>query len=160
MLKNRSLWVMLVLLLASLACNALTGRQTTPPPPAEGQAPEVGEVPTEAVALPTEPAAAQPPAENPSQPQTEFPLPGEVSNLMDLGDGALNFQTELDLQETLAFYREAFAEAGYTEREINTAVTESTFSLVFDGHASGKAIVLQGVDLGGSTNVNLRFEDL
>ncbi len=79
---------------------------------------------------------------------------------MDLGNGAINFQTKLSLQETLTFYREAFAQAGYTEREINTAITDSTFSLVFDGHASGKAIVLQGVDLGGSTNVNLRFEDL
>jgi hypothetical protein len=160
MLKNRSLWIVLVLLVASLACNALTGRQTTPPPPAEAQAPEAGAAPTQAVVLPTEPAATQPTADNSAQIKTEFPLPGEVSNLMELGDGAINFQTKLSLQETLAFYREAFAKEGYTEREINTAITDATFSLVFDGHASGKAIVLQGVDLGGGTNVNLRFEDL
>ena len=33
------------------------------------------------------------------------------------------------------------------------------FSVVFDGHPSGEAIVVQGVDLGESVNINLRFED-
>jgi hypothetical protein len=33
--------------------------------------------------------------------------------------------------------------------------------MVFDGHAKGQAIVIQGVDLGNSmTNVNIRFEDV
>jgi hypothetical protein len=33
--------------------------------------------------------------------------------------------------------------------------------MVWDGHPSGKAIVVQGVDLGdGSVNVNIRLEDV
>src|SRR3989304_4348511 len=75
-----------------------------------------------------------------------------------LGDGPINFQTDMNLTDTIAFYREAFTKLGYTERTINTAITDTTFSMVFDGHASGKAIVIQGVDLGGSTNVHIRFE--
>jgi len=33
--------------------------------------------------------------------------------------------------------------------------------MVFDGHPNGKSIVVQGVDLGnGTTNINIRFEDV
>ena len=50
---------------------------------------------------------------------------------------------------------------GLKERTVNTAVTDSTFSFVFDGYKNGKAIVIQGVALGAnSTNVNIRFESL
>ena len=78
-----------------------------------------------------------------------------------MGNGAINFQATMSLKDVIAFYREAFAKAGYKERSINTAITDTTFSMVFDGHASGKAIVIQGVDLGGgNTNINIRFEDV
>jgi hypothetical protein len=67
----------------------------------------------------------------------------------------------VSVEDAIAFYRDAFAGAGLTERTINTAITATTFSMVFDGHASGKAIVVQGVDLGnGTTNINIRFEDV
>jgi len=94
-------------------------------------------------------------------PDTTFPLPTSVSNFTATGDEAINFQTKMSLEDTLAFYRAAFAKAGLIERTINTAITETTFSIVFDGDASGMAIVVQGVDLGGgSTNVNIRYEDV
>ena len=92
---------------------------------------------------------------------TKFPLPSSVSNFTDMGNGGINFQTKTSLKDAIAFYREAFTKAGYKERSINTAITDTTFSMVFDGHASGKAIVIQGVDLGGgNTNINIRFEDV
>ncbi|MFH1186181.1 MAG: hypothetical protein V1755_14260 [Chloroflexota bacterium] len=92
---------------------------------------------------------------------TNFPLPASVSNFTETGDDAINFRTNMSLEDTLAFYRAAFAKAGLTERTINTAVSETTFNLVFDGDSSGKAIVVQGVDLGGgTTNVNIRYEDV
>ena len=34
------------------------------------------------------------------------------------------------------------------------------FSIVFDGSPNGKALVVQGVALGTSTNVNIRYEDV
>ena len=94
---------------------------------------------------------------------TEFTLPADVQNFTTSEDGDLgiNFQTNLTVDEALEFYRLAFTDQGLTEREINTAITETTFSLVFDGHPDGKAVVVQGVDLGnGTTNINIRFEDV
>lgn len=92
----------------------------------------------------------------------EFPLPNDVkaSSVTDLGDGAINFQTTLSLPDAVSFYRSAFIELGYVERELLTTVEDTAFSIVFDGHPNGKAIVVQGVDLGETANINLRFEDI
>ena len=91
----------------------------------------------------------------------EFPLPPNVENYMDLGNGGINYQTTISLDEVVSFYRDAFKEAGYDERDITTVVNDTTFSIVWDGHSSGRAIVVQGVDLGdGTVNVNVRFEDV
>lgn len=96
-----------------------------------------------------------------SEYDTEFPLPPDVDNFMDLGDDSINYQTSMPLTDVIEFYREAFAAAGYDERDITTAITDTTFSIVWDGHPNGKAIVVQGVDLGdGTVNVNVRFEDV
>ncbi|MGD1907076.1 MAG: hypothetical protein ACFB0C_13920 [Leptolyngbyaceae cyanobacterium] len=98
--------------------------------------------------------------------EVEFPLPGTVHCMLQIptpGQGSINFQTELSLEEAIAFYRDSFATVGVTEREINTSITESVFSMVFDGWpeaAPGEAVVVQGVDLGGRVNINIRIEDL
>jgi hypothetical protein len=90
---------------------------------------------------------------------TKFPMPGSVSNFTDTGNNSINFQTSLSLKDTISFYRDAFQKEGLTERTINTAITDTTFSMVFDGDPSGEAVVIQGVDLGnGKTNVNIRYE--
>jgi hypothetical protein len=88
-------------------------------------------------------------------------MPPKVENFMDLGDDAINYQTPMKLDDVVAFYRAEFEKASYDERDITTVVNDDTFSIVWDGHPSGKAIVVQGVDLGnGTTNVNVRFEDV
>lgn len=92
---------------------------------------------------------------------TKFPLPQSIKNFTETSDGQVNFQTPMSLKDTIAFYRQAFGKAGLKERTENTAISDTTFSLVFDGDPSGKAIVVQGVDLGnGTTNVNLRYESV
>ena len=150
-----------VLLIASLACSALGGGDETDATGGSqgdtGGATTGGDTGGGAGGGVTSPT--QEPPKNTGY-DTEFPLPANVTNFTDLGDGAINFQTDMNVTDTIAFYRDAFAKLGYTERTINTAITDTTFSMVFDGHSSGKAIVIQGVDLGGSTNVNIRFEAL
>lgn len=90
---------------------------------------------------------------------TKFPLPAKVSNFVDMGNGSINFQTDMSLKDTLSFYRDAFKREGLTERTANTSITDTTFSMVFDGDPSGQAVVIQAVDLGGGkTNVNIRYE--
>jgi hypothetical protein len=92
--------------------------------------------------------------------ETEFPLPDTVNNLTDVM-GSIVFQTDMSMEETIAFYRNAFTAEGYTERDLLTSITDTTASLVFDGHTSGQAIVLQIVVLSEtSTNVTLRLEDV
>ncbi len=92
---------------------------------------------------------------------TEFPLPANVDNFMKFEDDSINYQTTMKLTEVMDFYRNAFESAGYDERDITTVINDTTFSIVWDGHPSGKAIVVQGVDLdNGSVNVNVRLEDV
>jgi len=91
---------------------------------------------------------------------TIYPLPASVKNFTGGGE-TVNFQTDMNLKDTLAFYRKEFANMGLKERAVNTAITDATFSLVFDGHASGKAVVIQAVALGAtSTNINIRLEKI
>lgn len=139
----------LLLFVIMQACRLFTPSQ--PPPIYEAVTPEVN--PTTGMESPTQDGS--------TATQTDFPLPENISNLTDLGNGAINFQTTITITEAIAFYRDAFSKAGYTEREINTAITDETFNLVFDGHTSGKAIIVQGVDLGaGSINISIRLEDI
>ncbi|MGB3533824.1 MAG: hypothetical protein WBA13_09945 [Microcoleaceae cyanobacterium] len=93
----------------------------------------------------------------------DFPIPEDAMNYStspsEVGE-AVNFQTELGLTEAIEFYRNQLIEQGLTEREINTAITNTTFNLVFEGAKNGLVVVVQGVELGNLRNVNIRFEDL
>ncbi len=142
--KSR-LWIVLAALAAAaLACNAVMGGAKTATPAAVDSDVEV---------TPTGDSS------DTQNPDSDYPMPDSVSNFTDLGQGTVTFQTTLSLEEVMDFYRDSLGKEGFTERELLTVTSDSTFSLVFDGHASGKAIVIQGVDLGdGSTNVSIRLE--
>jgi hypothetical protein len=61
----------------------------------------------------------------------------------------------------MTFYRDEYTAKGYTEREILTVVSDGVFSMVFDGDPSGKAVVIQSVDMGdGSRTIAIRLEDV
>lgn len=154
MKTRKSLLAILALLVVlSMACS-LGATQAIDEPAAEEAAPAAEENSAEEMEEAEEPPAAS------SSGEAEFPLPEDVKNVDDLGNGAINFQTSLSLPDAVTFYRFAFMDLGYTEREINTSIEDTTFSMVFDGHESGKAIVIQGVDLGENVNINIRFEDI
>ncbi len=93
-----------------------------------------------------------------------MPLPGDVNNVQTLPtpgeDGSINFQTSLSVSEAIDFYRAAFTDLGLVEREINTAIASTTFSMIFDGSERGLPLVIQGTTLGPTTNINIRFEDV
>ena len=149
-MKNKRLFlVFAVLLVTSLACSLFGGSGSAG---SEGGAPSTG----------GEESQQEAPAPSSSgEYDTVFPMPSEVENFMDLGDDAINYQTPMKLDDVVAFYRGEFESAGYDERDVTTEINENTFSILWDGHPSGKAIIVQGVDLGnGTTNVNVRFEDL
>jgi len=130
-----------VLLLASLACQALSGG-------GGGKEPAVST---------TDPG----PGGSGATSDSGFPMTADAFNITELGDGSLLYYTKLSLEDIMAFYRAEYASQGYTEREILTVVSEGVFSMVFDGDASGKAVVIQSVDLGdGSRTVSIRLEEV
>lgn len=144
-----------ILLLASLACQTLTGGGGNEP------------------VLTTEPGNSNPPAAtvapgsdgNETTSSTGFPMTADAYNVTEIGDGSLLYYTNLSLEEVMAFYRAEYTSRGYTEREILTVVQADAgiFSMVFDGDPSGKSVVIQSVDLGqgdGSRTVAIRLEDV
>jgi len=49
----------------------------------------------------------------------------------------------------------------FLEETMKRFEEQASFSLVFRGHSSGKAVVVQGTDMGGgSTNISVRLEDV
>ena len=110
---------------------------------------------------PTQPPEEDNAVEEGKEYDTIFPLPDNVQNFTgENEDGVAIFQTNFSPQEIVTFYRETFAEQGLTERKILTVIEDETFSLVFDGWSNGRAIIIQGVGMGESTNVTIRFEDV
>lgn len=144
MKRNLGLFWLSAALIASLACGLLSGGSNKPAGGAGGTG-----------------GTAEPGGTSGGNYNTKFPMPDSVINFTEMGNGAINFQTKMNMKDTLQFYRDAFTKQGLKEREINTAITDATFSLVFDGDGSGQAVVIQGVDLGnGMTNVNIRYEKI
>ncbi len=162
---TRRLLVMLVVLMAtSLACGLFGGSE---PEPSAG----LETLPEPSATAPVAPGGDETqPTSPPAEPEdelaafdTEFPLPQDVQNFTQVSqyEGGVNFQTNMSLEEVIAFYRREFVAQGLVEREILTTIDDSAFSMVFDGAPNGKAVVIQGVVLGPSqTNVNIRYEDV
>ncbi len=143
----------IVLVLASLACQAVSGgSQNTPvAPPATDNAGPAEAQPTPATSGDNNTAAAI---------ETDFPMTPDAYNVTEVG-GSLIFYTKLSQEDAMAFYRDEYTAKGYTEREILTVVSDGVFSMVFDGDPSGKAVVIQSVDLGdGSRTISIRLEDV
>jgi hypothetical protein len=93
---------------------------------------------------------------------TPFPIPDDVAEYMDFsGDGlAINFQTQMTIDEAVQFYQQELSAMGFTDRPLLTVVEEGVFSMVYDGWEDGRAIVVQGTKFGEMTNINIRLEDV
>ena len=152
MKKFSVLLAIIAIVLSSLACQSLMGggdNDVDVPTESSGdaQTPTVSPVATDAGGVTV-------------GGKSEFPLPDGAFNVTNVG-GATNFQVKMGLDDAMKFYLDTFTSSGYTERSLLTVTSDTTFSMVFDGHESGKAIVVQGVDLqDGSVNINIRLEDV
>ena len=150
MKRYRIYFAVVILLVATLACQTLAG--------GGGNAPGATTEPGNS----NPPVATMAPGSNTSN--TGFPMTADAYNVTEIGDGSLLYYTNLSLEEVMAFYRAEYTSRGYTEREILTVVETNSgvFSMVFDGDPSGKSVVIQSVDLGqgdGSRTVSIRLED-
>jgi hypothetical protein len=155
MMKRDKRAMILLLGISALVVAVLACEESTPAP-GEIAAPST----TDEAGGPL-PAPAEESAEEPVEYDTVFPLPDDVRNFTgEGGEGMVNFQTSLILDEAIDFYRHEFTDLGLTEREILTVIEDTAFSMVFDGWPNGKAVVIQGVEMEGGSNINIRFEDL
>jgi hypothetical protein len=155
------------ILLSSLACNTLLGGGTaaTATPFVESNDPSPTPAasepaPTEDTGITIEEPTATPLTGGGETVDTEYPMPDDAFNVTDFGGGQLNYQTSMPMSDVPAYVRADFEAKGYTERTLLTVISDAAISIVFDGHPSGNAIVVQAVDLGGSTNINFRLEPL
>lgn len=152
----RILIAITVLVLASLACNALAGggdeSQDTQAIPA---------VPTLEQVDPIVPPSSNDNGSSDGKVSTDFPVTDDAFNFTDVGDGSILYFTKMSSEDVLKFLRAEYTAKGYTERDILTTVFDGGFSIVFDGDPSGKAVVIQSVDIGdGSRTVAIRLEDV
>lgn len=151
-MKHKHIFLALtVLALATIACQALTGRGNDAPPVPSGS----GDL------NPTEVATQASGSNGGETSDAGFPLTNDAHNITEIGDGTVLFYTNLSLDDALKFYRDKYTSQGYSERELLTVVAEGTFSIVFDGDPSGKAVVIQSVDLGdGSRTITISLQDV
>ena len=147
-----------VLVFASIACQAVTGAGSD----------EAPVVPSSTDSAP-QPEVEQPTAvsdadndngSSDSSVSTDFPMTDDAFNVVEAG-GSLIYYTRLSADDALKFYLDEFTSIGYTERELLTVAENGMFSIVFDGDPSGKALIIQSVDLGdGSRTIAIRLEDI
>jgi hypothetical protein len=102
-----------------------------------------------------------PPVElNKDEIDTEFPLPDDASSFIQVGD-LLTYQSSMSIEDIVEFYRSAFGERNFTEQESATVISNTAAYLIFDGHESGKVIVIQLVNITGDlTMVSIFYEDI
>ena len=153
-MKSKQIYLVLaVLILASLACSALGGGGgggggDSPVAPSGGDSP--------ANAAPQDNSGG-----NADSSASGFPITPDAYNVVDVGDGNVLYYSKLPQDEILKFYRDEYVSRGYTERALLTTVSDGVFSIVFDGDPSGKAVVIQSVDLGdGSCTVAISLTDV
>jgi hypothetical protein len=154
MKQYRIFLALTALVIASLACNALAGSKSNPAAPSDSSSGNQAGPATEA-----SPSSGD--NGNGSTVKTDFPMTADASNFTDMEDGSILYYTKMSQADVMKFYRDAYAAKGYKERELLTVTSDTTFSMVFDGDPSGKAIVIQSVNLGnGSSTVAVRLESV
>ena len=146
--KYRILFMIVLLVFASLACQALNfgkdaqeSSDVNAPSSSENENTDKNE------------------GSNGISADSDYPMTADAYNLLDVGDGSILYYTRLSLDDVMEFYRAEYTSRGYTENELLTVRSDGVFSMVFDGDPSGKSVVIQSVNLGdGSRTVTIRLE--
>jgi hypothetical protein len=90
--------------------------------------------------------------------ESPFPVTSDAYNIVSTPE-TVTYQSKLSSDEVIKFYQDEFSKAGYTEDTSLSTNFNGIFSLVFDGHESGKQIIIAGVpDGSGSIYVTLAFQ--
>jgi len=91
----------------------------------------------------------------------DFPITQDAASLKVLATGdqaQVNYQTKMSLAEVMSFCTVQLTSAGWQLRPDLLSMTSTTFSIVFASSSKPTDIVIQGVQVGNMTNVNVRYE--
>jgi hypothetical protein len=108
-----------------------------------------------------QPSAPNAGGQAPAGVPADFPITQDAANLKVLATGdkaQINYQTKMSLMEVVSFTTTQLINAGWQIRPDLLTLTDTTVSLVFVKSSSPTDIVVQGVTVGASTNVNVRYE--
>ena len=154
MKKYNILLAITALIIASLACQTLMGggdnsndTQVQPLPPVDngGDAQSTEESTTDS-------------GDATLGNESPFPMPSDAFNVASTAD-VLAYQTNLSSDDVIKFYQDEFGKAGYTEDASFSMNFNGVFTLAFNGHESGKQILVAGAPTGdGSVSVTVTFQ--
>lgn len=139
-----------VLVLASLACQTIMGG---------GDVPNVPDVNNggDDTTSPTTPPETTDDGNVTVGGESPFPVTSDAFNVNSTPE-TVTFQTKLSPDDIVKFYRDEFGKQGLTEDASLSVVFGSTFTMTFTGHESGKNVYVAGVDAGdGSIYVTIAF---
>jgi hypothetical protein len=147
MKKYSILLAVVVLLLSSLACQTIMGG---------GNGINVPEVPGGDV--PTLPPVTTDGGNVTVGGESPFPVPSDSTNQVSTAE-VVTYQTKLSSDEVIKFYQDEFGKLGYTEDKSMAVNFSGAFTLAFDGHESGRKILIAGAPAGdGSTAVTITLQ--
>jgi len=157
MKKISILLALTALVLASLACQTLMGGGDVPTIPNDTIPSDSGNTNDsgDPVAVPTVSGSGD---NIIIGGDSEFPMTADAFNIISAA-GTLTYQTKSSTDDVMKFYRDQFDSKGYKEDPSMTITFGTGFTLVFNGHESGKSIYVVGADAGdGSTYVTITLQ--
>jgi hypothetical protein len=87
-----------------------------------------------------------------------FPVASDATNVVSTPE-TVTYQTKLTSDQIIKFYQDEFGKKGYTEDKSMSVNFNGAFTMGFDGHESGKKIIIGGAPLGGgSTTVTIALQ--
>ena len=90
--------------------------------------------------------------------ESPFPVTSDAINVISTPE-TVTYQTKLSSDDVIKFYQDEFGKAGYTEDTNMSVNFNGAFTMGFDGHESGRKIVIGGAPLGdGTTSVTVALQ--
>jgi hypothetical protein len=159
MKKYGVLLAVVALVLSSLACKTVMGAKdqgfSSPSSPDMPSAPDMTDVPQPGDIPTLPPISAGGDGGVTVGGKSEFPMTSDATNVVSAA-GTLTYQTKMDSDAVIKFYRDEFKKQGYKEDASKAVTFGKTFTMAFTGHKSGKEIYVVGADAGdGSIYVTI-----
>lgn len=87
-----------------------------------------------------------------------YPKPPDAKIVVETPETVI-LTTKMNYSDAMNFYRNETKKIGLTERSGVTVISNMNFSMIFDGAAGGKSLIVQGVSMSdGTVMITMRYE--